>query len=133
MAPAARIRDPAGSLAPYLRTGAVPRHRRTVPPGWARGKEVLMLRRVMLGASAATLALALSATIALAGNPAGTGQPSAGCGDENATVMPNGFTTGGFANAEARYANPDSTGGTASGNWHVVSQYDVACYQLTQH
>lgn len=92
-----------------------------------------MVRRIVLGVGAAALALSMSATIALAGNPAGTGQPSAGCGDQNASVMPNGFSTGGFATAEARYANPDSTGGLASGNWRVVSQYDVACYQLTQH
>jgi hypothetical protein len=92
-----------------------------------------MLRRIAIGGATAALALALATGTALAGNPSGTGQPSAGCGDENATVMPNGFNTDGFANAESRYANPDSTGGLASGNWHVVSQYDVACYQLTQH
>lgn len=92
-----------------------------------------MFRRAFLGIATATLALSMSATIALAGNPSGTGQPSAGCGDENATVMPNGFNTAGFANAESKYANPDATGGVQSGNWHVVSQYDVACFQLTQH
>jgi hypothetical protein len=92
-----------------------------------------MLRRIMLGASAATLALSMSAAVTLAGNPAGTGQPGAECGEDNATVTPAGFSTGGFANAEDHYANDDSTGGLASGNWHVVSQYDVACYQLTQH
>jgi hypothetical protein len=92
-----------------------------------------MLRRALLGVGAATLLLSMSATVALAGNPSGSGQPSAGCGDPNATVMPNGFNTDGFANAEARYANPDSTGGLMSGNVHVVAQYDVACYQLTLH
>jgi hypothetical protein len=92
-----------------------------------------MLRRIMVGASAATLALALSAAVTLAGNPSGTGQPGAECGEDNATVEPAGFSTDGFANAEDHYANDDSTGGLASGNWHVVSQYDVACYQLTQH
>jgi hypothetical protein len=92
-----------------------------------------MFRTALRGIGAATLALSLSATIALAGNPSGTGQPSAGCGDPNATLMPNGFSTGGFANAETRYANPDSMGGVRSGNAHVVAQYDVACYQLTQH
>jgi hypothetical protein len=92
-----------------------------------------MLRRALFGIAAATLAISMSATIALAGNPAGSGQPSAGCGDANATVMPNGFLSGGFAVAESHYANPDSTGGTHSANTHVVSQYDVACYQLTQH
>jgi hypothetical protein len=92
-----------------------------------------MLRRALFGIGAATLAVSMSATIALAGNPSGNGQPSAGCGDANATVMPNGFLSGGFAIADAHYANPDSTGGTHSANTHVVSQYDVACYQLTQH
>ncbi len=92
-----------------------------------------MLRRVMLGVGAAALALSLSATIALAGNPAGTGQPSAGCGDPGAEIGPNGFNSGGFAVAEEHYANPGSVGGVSSGNWHVVSQYDVACYQLTLH
>jgi len=92
-----------------------------------------MLRRALIGVGAATLALSMSATMVLAANPSGTGQPSAGCGDPNATVMPPGFSSGGFANAESRYANPTSTGGLASGNAHVVAQYDVACYQLTLH
>ena len=92
-----------------------------------------MVRRLVLGVASAALALSLSATIALAGNPSGAGQPSAGCGDPNATVMPNGFSSRGFAVAEAHYANPDSTGGLHSGNVHVVSQYDVACYQLILH
>jgi hypothetical protein len=92
-----------------------------------------MLRRIALGVGAAALALSMSSTIALAGNPSTTGQPSAGCGDSNATVEPQGFSSGGFVTAEAVYANPGSQGGSSSGNWHVVSQYDVACYQLTRH
>jgi hypothetical protein len=92
-----------------------------------------MLRRIALGVGAAALALSMSSTIALAGNPNTIGQPSAGCGDPNATVEPNGFFSGGFAKADLVYANPESTGGVMSGNGHVVSQYDVACYQLTQH
>lgn len=90
-----------------------------------------MLRRLLLGSGVAALVLAMSTGTAFAANPSGTGQPNAGCGDPNATVMPNGFNSGGFANAESHYANPDSTGGTHSSNVHVVSQYDVACYQLT--
>jgi hypothetical protein len=92
-----------------------------------------MFKRLLLGAGAATLALAMSTATTFASSPPSTGQPSVSCDDF--TVMPNGFASGGFANAESRYANPDSTGGVASGNWHVVSQYDVACYQqtLNQH
>jgi hypothetical protein len=34
------------------------------------------------------------------------------------------FDTAGFAHAQTVYANVDGT--------HMVSQYDVACYQLSQ-
>lgn len=90
-----------------------------------------MFRRAIVGMAAATLALALSTSIVFAGsgNPSGTGQPSTSC-DNTGAIAPRGFSSGGFANAEQRYANPDSQGGTSSGNWHVVSQYDVACYHL---
>ena len=69
-------------------------------------------------------------------SPSGTGQP--GQDAESQPLEPHGFTTGettgttGFANAKTRYANPDSTGGTNSGNSHVVSQYDVAAFQVSQ-
>ena len=68
-------------------------------------------------------------TVSAARNPAGTGQPGASCGSANATTEPNGFGTGGFSNAEARYAGSDGTPSQANGNSHAVSQYDVACYQ----
>jgi hypothetical protein len=90
-----------------------------------------MFKRLLLGAGAAALALAMSTATAFATSPPATGQPSVSCGDF--TVMPNGFSSDGFANAESHYANPDSTGGTHSGNVRVVSQYDVACYQQTLH
>jgi hypothetical protein len=88
-----------------------------------------MLRRAILGTAAATLALALSTSIVFAGsgNPSGTGQPSTSC-DNPGAIKPPGFNTAGFANAELHYANPGSQGGISSGNSHVVSQYDVACY-----
>jgi len=93
-----------------------------------------MLRKTLRAFGAATVALSMSATLVLAGNPSTIGQPSAECGDSNATVRPTGFLTDSFLNvAEVNYANPDATGGLASGNGSVVSQYDVACYQLTQH
>jgi len=91
-----------------------------------------MIRRILAGAGAATAALALSASVAFAGNPSGTGQPGAECGEDNATVMPNGFTTTGFANAEEHYAGSGAPSANANSD-HAVSQYDVACYQLTQH
>jgi hypothetical protein len=93
-----------------------------------------MLRRALTAVGATTAILSPSATIALAGNPAGTGQPGAECGDEGATVEPAGFLTAGFANAETHYAGSDGTASVAHSNSdHAVSQYDVACYQVTQH
>lgn len=56
-----------------------------------------------------------------AANPSGTGQPSQSC--EEQPTGPPGFDTSGFAHAQTVYANVDGT--------HQVSQYDVACYQLS--
>jgi hypothetical protein len=87
-----------------------------------------------------TTALSVAMVCSVAGvafasvNPSGTGQPNASCGSENATQMPNGFTTNGFSHAEAVYAGSDGTPSQANGqSSHAVSQYDVACYQLTQN
>lgn len=90
-----------------------------------------MIRRLIRATSAGSLAVLLAAGVALAGNPAGTGQPFVECGEGGVTAMPNGFTTDGFANAEEHYAGHGAS--VNSGNWHAVSQYDVACYQLTIH
>lgn len=84
---------------------------------------------------------------ASAGNPSGTGQPSQSCGGTDATTMPGGgnssTSTGSpfqGASSAAVYANGPGTGGpgTATGTGHItnpnaVSQYDVACYQVTIH
>ena len=78
--------------------------------------------------------LALGGTTAAfaAPNPSGTGQPSASCGSPNATVAPNGFGTSGFAHAETVYAGSGPSADHANSP-HAVSQYDVACYQLTSN
>jgi len=44
-----------------------------------------------------------------------------------ATARGSAFNDSGVAGAV--YANPTSQGGISSGNTHVVSQYDVACFQ----
>ena len=69
------------------------------------------------------------ATVATAANPAGAGQPSQSCGSESALNSPTGFGTVGFANAETHYAGSAPQN---SNNPKSVSQYDVACYQLSQ-
>jgi hypothetical protein len=84
--------------------------------------------------AAMLLTLALAGTALAAGNPAGTGQPGAECGDEGATVEPAGFLTDGFAIAEARYAGSDGTPSLLHAHSeHAVSQYDVACFQVTSN
>jgi hypothetical protein len=77
------------------------------------------------------LSVAQTATIRAARNPSGTGQPGASCGSPNALTEPNGFGKDGFAIAEAHYAGSPGTPSLANGNSHAVSQYDVACYQLS--
>jgi hypothetical protein len=44
-----------------------------------------------------------------------------------------GFDTAGFANAEEHYAGSDGTPSAARGSSKAVSQYDVACFQVSQH
>jgi hypothetical protein len=85
---------------------------------------------------AAVAALILSAAPALAsnGNPNGTGQPSQSCqaeptGPPGITSTSNGFAT----RAVNVYAGSPGTPSLANGNSHAVSQYDVACYQVSTH
>jgi hypothetical protein len=97
-----------------------------------------MKRLVLAFAVAAALALP-SAGVALADNPhtgGSTGQPSQSC---QATSPEN--TPGNAANAPGSPFNPDGNAGTHyagtqpqnSNNPKSVSQYDVACFQQTQH
>jgi hypothetical protein len=86
-----------------------------------------MTRRLIAAILGTALALAYGGT-ALAG------QPGAECGDPGAEQMPHGFTTAGFANAETHYAGSDGTASLLHANSdHAVSQYDVACLQVTTH
>ena len=87
---------------------------------------VALLAGGLLAAAAAAPGLA-------APNPAGTGQPGAECGEAGATMEPAGFLTAGFAHAETVYAGSDGTPSLAHGSSHAVSQYDVACYQVTSN
>jgi hypothetical protein len=76
--------------------------------------------------------LSIGSVAAAGGNPAGTGQPGAECGDEGAELEPPGFLTDGFANAEAHYAGSEDTPSLAHANSpHAVSQYDIACVHYT--
>jgi hypothetical protein len=73
--------------------------------------------------------LAVPGAISAAVNPSGTGQPSQSCQAEPS--QPNGFGTVGFTHATVVYAGSPGTQSAANGNSHAVSQYDVACYQVS--
>jgi hypothetical protein len=93
-----------------------------------------LIRRTLISLSLTALFLVMSATGAAAGggNPAGTGQPGAECGDDGAQLEPAGFLTDGFANAEAHYAGSDESSSLAHANSvRAVSQYDIACVHYT--
>jgi hypothetical protein len=86
-----------------------------------------MTKRLVGAILGATLAIAFAGTTL-------AGQPGAECGDPGAEQMPAGFATAGFANAEAHYAGSDGTASLLHAtSSHAVSQYDVACLQVTTH
>jgi hypothetical protein len=92
---------------------------------------------------AGALALAASGT-ALADNPPGTGQPNQSCQTQ---LMTGGSEPGNAGTAPGSAFNeppPFGTGGVAGNvyagnqpqsqkNPNSVSQYDVACFQVSQH
>jgi hypothetical protein len=92
------------------------------------------MKRIFVALLTGGLLVTFPLTPALAApNPSGTGQPGAECGDPGATVEPSGFLKDGFAHAETVYAGSEGTPSAANGSVHAVSQYDVACYQVTSN
>jgi hypothetical protein len=92
----------------------------------------VLYKLILAVAIAGSIAFGSIALVSAAPNPSGTGQPGAECGEENAFLEPNGFTTDGFAHAETVYAGSDgSASALHSQSSHAVSQYDVACFQQT--
>jgi hypothetical protein len=89
------------------------------------------LSTILALAAGTILCLTLATAALAAGNPAGTGQPGAECGDEGAELEPAGFMTGGFENAEEHYAGEGTPSLSHANSGHAVSQYDVACFQFT--
>ena len=73
-----------------------------------------------------------SFTRVFAADPGTQGQPNQSCQTvfPSGTLVPNGFNTSGFANADAHYAGSQPQN---SNNPNSVSQYDVACFQNSGH
>ncbi len=92
-----------------------------------------MKKIIAITSMAAAIMLAGSTIALAAANPSGTGQPSQSCGSATAIQSPNGFNTSGFANAAAHYAGSAGTPSLANAqSSNAVSQYDVACFQVSQ-
>jgi len=88
-----------------------------------------MLRRVvMVGVASVTLAFGMVGSAwAGQGNPSGTGPPSQTCGSQTAPNPPSSQT----ASAPGSPFNEES--GVAGSKYSPKSQYDVACYQTSNH
>jgi hypothetical protein len=95
------------------------------------------MRRFLVTAGTVLAIGGVSATGALANSTGTPGQPNQSCQATNPPAFPGktGSAPGSAFNGSAGsvYANPDSRGGLASGNSHVVAQYDVACFQQASH
>jgi len=91
-------------------------------------------RRAILILIVLVMTFAMAST-ALADSTGGTGQPNQSCGSSNAQQTP-----GNAVNAPGSAFNPDGMAGTVyageqpqnSQNPKSVSQYDVACFQVSQ-
>jgi hypothetical protein len=90
------------------------------------------------GIAAALLAIG-SASATAATNPSGTGQPSQTCLSSTAPAEPgnaaaapgSAFNETGPGRAGVVYAG-NGISATTAGSTHAVSQYDVACFQVSQ-
>jgi hypothetical protein len=81
--------------------------------------------------AAALFAVVAGRASAGGGNPSGTGQPSQSCQAEPTGPPGITSTTNGFATKAVNvYAGTQPQN---SNNSHSVSQYDVACYQVSIH
>ena len=87
-----------------------------------------------LAAVAAILAaLVITTPGQAAPNPSGTGQPSQSCQAEPAGPAGIVSSSNGFATTAVNaYAGSPGTPSLANGNARAVSQYDVACFQVSQ-
>ena len=101
-------------------------------------RELEMMQKLMFKSALVLVLSGALGNMALALDPhaaGATGQPTQSC--SVSMVMPgnsvsargSAFNPNGVSGAV--YANPGSQGGISSGNTHVVSQYDVACFQNT--
>ena len=96
-------------------------------------EEVDMRAAVIAGLVAGFTLMAGAAPALAAGNPSGTGLPSQSCQD----IVAGGGTEPGNSSSSpgSPFNEPSSTsaGGTGGQHYNETSQYDVACFQVSQH
>jgi hypothetical protein len=94
-----------------------------------------MRKYVMAGLLAIVLSI-FGATVSAAPNPSGTGPPNQSCQDLEASSG-GGITPGNSANSPGSPFNEPGinspNGGTGGQHYSPKSQYDVSCYQHSQH
>lgn len=95
------------------------------------------MKRLVITASLATvLSLVPGAAVLAASNPSGHGPPSQDC----TSIVNSGGTEPGNGHAAQSPGSPfnepalnGGSGGTGGQHYSESSQYDVACYQVSQH
>jgi hypothetical protein len=88
-----------------------------------------MSRFIAAAVAAAVLALLVPSGAVASGNPNGTGPPSQSCQSQPSSPG-NASSSPGAPFNEPSGSNPGGTGGQ---NYSQSSQYDVACYQVSNH
>ena len=89
-----------------------------------------MKRLIALSVLSAAFAVGSSSQVFAAANPSGQGPPSQTCLSSTAPMTPgNSSPSPGSPFNEPSGSNPGGTGGQ---NYSEKSQYDVACYQVSQ-
>jgi len=93
-----------------------------------------MKRSVIAAALGVVLALTSAAPAWASGNPSGTGRPDQSCQDIEAA---GGTTPGNSSSSPGSPFNEpginSTNGGTGGQHYSPTSQYDVACYHVSQH
>ncbi|GGQ70231.1 hypothetical protein GCM10010195_27260 [Kitasatospora griseola] len=98
-----------------------------------------MLRTMATGLLAGLLCFGGAATAMAAANPSGTGPPNQSCqsfetpGTGAGAPGHSGTSPGSVFNEPGFGSTNGGTGGAAYNNAGAPSQYDVACFQVSQH
>ena len=102
-------------------------------PGFQLTRLAASLTLAAILAAVMLIAFVRPAFTFAAPNPSGTGQPNVECGEEDTLAQPPGFFGDGFALAQTVYAGEGASADHSGSPEHAVSQYDVACFELSSH